>query len=327
MKARALFILCFVITVRCQSIAQVAVSVAEGPMPENIFRTPEGLPEWLKGHENLLPPVSKEVMQEMTKLLNYWITVQTWEEGAAVRSPEHKAEAVKALQRIAELKEQATYAVLWMYTYERADDAMRTDQSRGRIMELIQSDPTILNYTLPFFRFRVAWFTEQFRVKNMETGQSSSEMWGLIKYLLTWGDESDKETLRVMLRLLEVNGQDNYGTREKSKDLWKLFRWGESGRFPNYLKQGILGEQRPTWELMVYGPDNERMIRLQAESAVPKPPALVKMPVGISPPKIEPATAVKASSNLRDWGTWAFVILATAAGALWFLMRTSKRDD
>jgi hypothetical protein len=294
--------------------------VPELPESERYFQVPTGTPAWLKGHENLLPSVDIATVNEMANILSY-CRVAVNELGLR---PEYAIAFGKALSRASVLKEESLYAILALYTYEAPDDP-RSDILRGALAEFFERDPTVLNYTLPFFRQRVAYLTEQFSAGNIHVPIGSTELGVFNDYLLTWGNEKDKDSLRELLELMITKGKDDYYVRGRAESLFKAFKQETEGPTAGYNKKNILRLQIKTSDYITHGLSQDHAIT----NPIKPPNGETAGPVGqrsslvtVKSPKTTRQT--NGSESSPNWIAWLAIVIAATAGAAWLFFRKSK---
>ncbi len=282
------------------------------------FFAPTFIPEWLKGHENLLPPVDPAIVKEMATLMNYWGLYAN--EGGGFVPKEYQVDTNRAIARIAELQQTATEAMLWLYTYERPQ--LGADEQRARILHELFEDPTILNYSMPLFRQRIAWLTEQYAA-DKDTNTASGELHALMILFLVWGNESDIEAFRKMLLASKASYQKQHPGQGVFSILEEFTREIE-GPYPGYFKKHKTRNPRPTWKRLsmnwkiLYGPEESaKYAALYPMTATPMPvkqsPVVAAVPPMKAPPMPEPQD--------HSWILWLFAVFASLGGVFWLMKK------
>jgi hypothetical protein len=309
-------------------LAQTAVP--KSPEPTRFYKAPEHVPAWLEGHQNLLPPVDEVIINDMANLLN---SIRMIGEGVSPEYAKYEDTVRKARQRAGELHEKAAYAILHLYTYE--DPVSRfTDNMRSHIVDKIWRDPTILEYTLPFFRQRVTYLVEQFRAGDTFTPDNtpigSSELQVVVGYLQTWGDESDKKPLRELLKLMKAKG--DYYVSGWAAEAMQMFERNIAAETAEYSsKKNTHMFHIKTSDYHAHGHDRAYAL----PSSTYKPPAAASSAntsestpgpdkIGNSPAAVAVAVAVAVASRAADWRMWfagASVIAIVLASLLFFKRR------
>ena len=298
-----------------------ALELPELPRPVNRFHAPTSIPEWLKGHESLLPPVDPAVVKEMATMLNYWLLYSN--EGGGFVPKEYQADTDRAIARIAELQQTATEAMLWLYTYE----GPHFEDQQGRLIAELFTDPTIQNYSLPLLRRKLAWMTEQYERKNKAGLNTVGDVDGLVNYLLIWGDAKDIDALRRFMQLLNEAAQEIVGTQGKKLRIIEQFERETEGPFPGYLKKNNLRSPRPTWKRLsmnwkiLYGPEESaKYAALYPMTTAPVPVKQPAAPVVVAPVKTPP---IPESQDLR-WLFWLLAVLAALGSLGWLVNKKTK---
>ncbi len=298
-----------------------ALELPELTYPMDVFHAPTSIPEWLKGHEDLLPPVAPAIVKEMSNLMNYWGLYSN--EGGGFVPQEYQADTNRAIARIAELQQTATEAMLWLYTYERPK--LGADNQRARILHELFDDPTILNYSMPLFRQRVAWLTEQ-DAADKEANTGAGEVHALMILFLTWGNEDDIEVFRKMLIGMNTLYQNKVHTQSIHPLLEEFTREIE-GPYSGYFKKDHRRSPRPTWKRLtmnwkiLYGPEEEaKYAALYPITATPMPvkqsPVVAAVPPMKAPPVPEPQD--------HSWMLWLLAVFAALGGVFWLMRKPLK---
>ncbi len=307
------------------SSIKAAEPLPEIPELECYYFAPQGIPLWLKGHEELLPSVAPSLVKEMTLLMNYWNIYSSHEGGVPFAAPQYETDGLKALRRIAELKEQASNALLWLYTYEQEDNPGRASKQKSMLIERIAQDPVFSNQMLPLLRQQVAWLTEKFQTKPIDPKYYSDPINQVIGYFLTWGDDSDVEALRQMLKLLRENAQDTYAGRQSAKHWTEVLESEFEGPLAHRQRKNRLYMPGPVWQYLAFGWDHQRDIGLPnpKDNTSPTPTAQVKPSL---PQAVTPTVAKVPMPEPQDhsWMLWLLAVFAALSGLFWLMRKPSR---
>lgn len=308
--------------------AQAQVVLPKLPEPERFYKVPEHTPAWLEGHQSLLPTVDKATVEEMANALNYMRMIG---KGVSPEYAKYEDAARKARRWAGELKEKAAYAILALYTHEDPN-ILVTDDMRGQIVDAILRDPTILEYTLPFFRQRVNYLVEQFRAGNTRTPDdtpvASAELDVLVGYLHAWGDESDKKSLRELLELMRAKG--DYYVGGWATEALQIFEQEVAAETAEYSrKKNIHKVHFKTSDYLAHGLDVAYALPSSTYKPSPKAPSANTPNLKSEPDPARGASILKngedksgvavQSGGSHSWGLIGMSI--TVLGVLvWYLM-------
>lgn len=165
------------------------------------------IPPWLINHENVLPPVTPQIKQEVRQL---WKIMGDNSPNIELGQSKPNAEYVQAAEKFIKLGELAGQVLVWDYlkepetldlsqigTEERSASigimVSQNGQLKDKLLTRLGFDPTLEKWILPMLRVRMEWFEKAIAEEHINEVISPTEMGGIGGYLYCHGDKMDLE--------------------------------------------------------------------------------------------------------------------------------------
>lgn len=217
------------------------------------------VPEWLAGHEALLPEVSDATIETLRQALPH----SRSDEFTDINNP-FSEQVLAAAKAIASLGHEASKAMIWLYA-EDPPQAQYTDfrvhMEKARRLRSLALDTDAARWLVPILRRRLDWAEPVIASKTLDQTWFSALELGAIEGVLTiQGTDEDLRRVEGTLEALRASpwGSTVYPLTETPEQRWANAMW----RRETYLKKAA-----------PYGNEYRRILSMPQLGLLAPPPA------------------------------------------------------